>query len=1260
MTNRMRPALLLVALLCLAAPMLQAQSFCVPPSAPPDAPPPPDEPPQQCEDPECKDCFQSPCHVGYGIYVREFSDMSVRTASFTLDVRRRYGSSRMVDGPVGIGWTTSLTPRLYHATYLFTAPSTYSYEARVMLPDGVVYKYTSSGGAIYAATAGRTDKLVRNGDGSWDMTMQNTTVVVHFDANGIAQTVTDEFGSQLGYVYDAQGRLQKIEDRAGSGRYLDVVWGSAGRIASVTARATSSPSSPTKTVQYSYNADGTLATVTDPANRVYTHAYTPGRFAPLLNTIHDHWNRLVTRLTFDSSERVTGYTDGDPTRGGEQFTYAYLQGLTMKTSSVGTIPFYYGAYGFPTNLNFVRDPATGRLLSRSYNGYTRTYQYDAQGRVTVEQIGWGVYTFWLKYSYDPNLPEEVTAVEPYKDASLTQRHPDWRAWYYTYYPPADPAHGRLKQIETLRKDLSTKDIVSRYTYDNKGRMISSEDVGVAIATTYVHNAQGDLIAETDSGTVTYGYDALGRRTSITDKMGATTSWTLDALDRIVTITFPAPTVSSPVFQGSFSYDNFNATSQLVYTHRTDVNGFVSKEGRDVFGHLVEKIDPLGNLTKSTYTNNLLTKITDANGNETSYTYTADRRRYRTTFPDGTTETLAYNTAGMISSKTDRAGITFSYGYDPFDRLYGIYWRNNTRIIEYNYAGKEMMDNVRYYNGGSAWDTTSYTYDSQYRVLTETQGNRGKLTYAYVFGNPSNRIFQLKVESVAPIPGQPVTTDYTYDNMGRVSTMYWSATGRLYTLSYNANGGYTSITDNIGHSREYLYDGQGRLTSLANKRYGSTLASFAYGYDYNWTTGTNTMLGQRTSVNVAASSQLNQRTGQTKYYYDARYQLTKSEHPLETLTWTYDAIGNRLTENSNVYSYYQNALSKNTARMYTFNGSSTVMQYDGYGNLKQWGEEYVWDDFSRLLKRKTPGQNDAIGHWYEYDAKGRRVTREYVAEKYAVIHDGLHAVSERRISSLYNRTDTAEYLFGPGLDETIASNTIDGSFFHLVDGLGSVIGKDDQNGQLSGGTYYQAFGWPTSVWPDYFGFTGRETIDNRFYYYRARVYDPKYGRFLSEDPEGYNVDTNFYRYAYNRPTSLTDPLGRAAEEPPFKPLCCKEKQPLVNLAKTMVCQNSQGGDCAKILKKYGLDKCFAKKCKEPTKVICIKKGEDCGGCGGPCNAIGDYTNYIFLQPMAGSGLCGPLTNTWAHEMAHMCGIGPDVFNEENAKKAYGVGKTCGGE
>ncbi|NEZ56463.1 RHS repeat-associated core domain-containing protein [Adonisia turfae] len=62
-----------------------------------------------------------------------------------------------------------------------------------------------------------------------------------------------------------------------------------------------------------------------------------------------------------------------------------------------------------------------------------------------------------------------------------------------------------------------------------------------------------------------------------------------------------------------------------------------------------------------------------------------------------------------------------------------------------------------------------------------------------------------------------------------------------------------------------------------------------------------------------------------------------------------------------------------------------------------------------------------------------------------------------------------------------------------------------------------------------GYTGRERDDaTGLIYYRARYYDPTVGRFLSEDPLGFDAgDANLYRYVFHSPTNYTDPSGEAA-------------------------------------------------------------------------------------------------------------------------------------
>jgi RHS repeat-associated protein len=57
------------------------------------------------------------------------------------------------------------------------------------------------------------------------------------------------------------------------------------------------------------------------------------------------------------------------------------------------------------------------------------------------------------------------------------------------------------------------------------------------------------------------------------------------------------------------------------------------------------------------------------------------------------------------------------------------------------------------------------------------------------------------------------------------------------------------------------------------------------------------------------------------------------------------------------------------------------------------------------------------------------------------------------------------------------------------------------------------------------FTGREwDPETGLYYYRARYYDPKAGRFISEDPIAFGGGSNFFGYVGNAPVSYGDPWG----------------------------------------------------------------------------------------------------------------------------------------
>jgi RHS repeat-associated protein len=73
------------------------------------------------------------------------------------------------------------------------------------------------------------------------------------------------------------------------------------------------------------------------------------------------------------------------------------------------------------------------------------------------------------------------------------------------------------------------------------------------------------------------------------------------------------------------------------------------------------------------------------------------------------------------------------------------------------------------------------------------------------------------------------------------------------------------------------------------------------------------------------------------------------------------------------------------------------------------------------------------------------------------------------------------------------------------------------------------------------------------YYRARYYDPKLGRFISEDPIAFFGGMNFYSYVNNNPANLIDPFGHApccpsTEEPEIRLSMANIHRRLDNLAK----------------------------------------------------------------------------------------------------------------
>jgi RHS repeat-associated protein len=1096
------------------------ETYCNNPVTP--VPTPQPTPPPCCEPKECDKCTKSPNYVGSGMYETRSKDIVIRTVGFPLEAARHYLSSLMIDGPLGIGWTSSLTSRLFYAVYLYQAPSTYQKEADIIMPDGARYSFRDLGNGSFEAPRGRFDVLVKNGDGTFDLTLQRSRSKMRFDSVGLLTAFVDDYGNTLNVTYDVQRRVQRIADAAGSGRYLDVTWGANGRIATVRDHTG-------RQIEYTYNGQGTLRTVKNPLNQETAYSYVTGRFGPLLSRITDPWGRVVTDVTWDTADRVLSYTEA-----GETHTYSYnYQGnpaLTAKTSSGNTWVYTTNSDGVVTGTSPPGGGSGGSstfdvnglpLLVTDSVGVQTLHSYNAQGNpLSVTNDYGGPTAVRFDYTYDADFPEKVTAVLP-KNPANGQPDVAWQGWQYEYWPPGSTAPGALRHVRRLTDGL-VPSLVASYEYNTRGQ-VTRQTSATGGMTDYEYDAAGNVFRVTapsnnDAGArpvTVYASDSLGRVTGVTEPGGHATAYVYDGLDRPTSVTLPKPSVGSPlVFTTGFQHDNFDAVSALLFVETTDLNGQTGRQGYDQHGRLVRSVDVMGRQTSYGYAGGELGSITDANGNVTSYGYDSRKRLSSTSWPDGAVEDYTYWDDGQLKTRTDRRDQVLTYTYDRHKRLQVL--QPPSGSITYTYQGQKLTQVVD--TTVSPAETHLLGYDNLYRVNSETQGSRGTVTRAYL---PDDSVQSMAVQ------GGPTAT-YSYYPDGSLNTIAWTPVAGVFKYEHTIRGQVDRITVPSGQRREYSYDDQGRLLQLSNKAGGGTnLATYAYGYDLNHGTGAWNRLGQRVSLTATVPSQgLNGH--QTKYEYDGLYQLTKTTYPNvaplngEVHSWTYDGIGNRVTSTvegvTQTYGYQKIGTNPNNWQRLLTDGVNTYT-YDANGNTATrsgpgGNVTFVSDPRDRLA-----GITGAVTATYRYDYQGRR-SGKTVGAATSYLYDGLDLVRETTGSS-------TEYLFGPGIDQPLAMLSGGQVYYYCVDGLVSVNLVTNAAGVVQNTYLYDSWGvlrQQTGPLTSPFSYTARETGEAGVWFYRARYYQPTLGRFVSEDPLGPSTSVNQFTYVLNSPVQLTDALG----------------------------------------------------------------------------------------------------------------------------------------
>jgi RHS repeat-associated protein len=198
--------------------------------------------------------------------------------------------------------------------------------------------------------------------------------------------------------------------------------------------------------------------------------------------------------------------------------------------------------------------------------------------------------------------------------------------------------------------------------------------------------------------------------------------------------------------------------------------------------------------------------------------------------------------------------------------------------------------------------------------------------------------------------------------------------------------------------------------------------------------------------------------------------------------------------------------------------------------------YDWNVQNELIKITTQNADGSIMDVieYAYGPTGNRIYKKrngVIFERY--VYNGNHIVQA------FGDAGSRSFVHTDRVDEPLAMINNGVKYFFHQDNLGSVVAITNQNREVIERYTYSAFGEmkifdntgieiSESSIGNIFGFTGREIdSESELYYYRARYYSPRSGRFISSDPIGFAAgDTNLYRYVSNNPIINKDPSGKS--------------------------------------------------------------------------------------------------------------------------------------
>ena len=321
--------------------------------------------------------------------------------------------------------------------------------------------------------------------------------------------------------------------------------------------------------------------------------------------------------------------------------------------------------------------------------------------------------------------------------------------------PPPPRRGRGKcGYDEMDRLTTRKDALNRteqYEYDKAGNLAKFTDRKNQQATFSYDSLNRRTGATYPDSSVTFGYDAIGRLTSVSDSVGGNITWTYDVVGQ-----HPRVAETTAVGTVTVEYDNIGRRFKLSATGQTDV------------------------------------------------TYTYDKNsRLKTVTQGSQTVTLAYDDAGRRTSLTYPNGVVSSYGYDNANRLETLSHVKTPTTIE-----------ALTYQNDAAGNRTKVTRANAAASLIPTAVSNTAYDAAneqIQFNNPTPNVVYDSNGNLASFTDASGTTTYTWNARNQLTTI--SGPGLSASFVYDGLGRRTSKTVN-STTTGYWYDGRDILADLS--------------------------------------------------------------------------------------------------------------------------------------------------------------------------------------------------------------------------------------------------------------------------------------------------------------------------------------------------------------------------------------------------------------------------------------------------------------